>query len=78
VMTERALGVLNGSAMEGAASGLDRFADRAQIAGYAVSSIAALAQEGLVEGSDGEVNPRGKATRAETAVFLYRVYNREY
>ncbi|MFA7462662.1 MAG: GLUG motif-containing protein, partial [Anaerovoracaceae bacterium] len=75
VMTERALGVLNGSAVEGAASDLDRFSDRAQIAGYAVNSIAALVKEGLIEGGNGEMNPRGEATRAETAVFLYRIYN---
>ncbi|MDD4286699.1 MAG: S-layer homology domain-containing protein, partial [Eubacteriales bacterium] len=78
VMTQRAMTIREGSTTEDAASDLDRFSDRAQIAGYAVNSIAALVKEGLIEGGNGEVNPRGKATRAETAVFLYRIYSSNY
>jgi len=58
------------------AAALDKFKDRSDIAGYAVDSVAALANEKLITGQEGGLNPLGRATRAEAAVFLYRIYNR--
>jgi exo-beta-1,3-glucanase (GH17 family) len=53
----------------------ERFADSADIAGYAKSAVSALADHGLVAGDqNGRVNPRNTATRAEAAALLYRVY----
>ncbi|MBB6731853.1 S-layer homology domain-containing protein [Cohnella zeiphila] len=57
------------------ASTLEPFRDRADVAGYAADAVAALVQKGLIEGAAGRLNPTGPATRAEAAVFLYRVYN---
>ncbi|MEN6315605.1 MAG: S-layer homology domain-containing protein [Clostridiaceae bacterium] len=55
---------------------LDKFKDRSDIAGYAVDCVAALANEKLITGQEGGLNPLFRATRAEAAVFLYRIYNR--
>ncbi|MDF2924805.1 MAG: multidomain protein with s-layer y region, glug motif, ig motif, i-set domain, pkd domain [Paenibacillaceae bacterium] len=57
---------------------LDAFSDQGDIAGYAAESLAALVRAGLVEGTDkGSINPQGFASRAEAAVFLYRIYNQQ-
>lgn len=54
---------------------LDRFIDKGDIAEYALSGIATLVKEGLIVGSDSRISPLANTTRAEAAVFLYRVYN---
>lgn len=54
----------------------DKFSDKGEIAGYAVDSVSALVKEGLIVGSDNRLNPRANTTRAEAAVFLYRIFNR--
>jgi len=56
---------------------LAAFSDREAVADYAVAAIAALVDEGLIRGSDGRLNPRHTATRAEAAVLLYAIYNRQ-
>ncbi|HBN85875.1 MAG TPA: hypothetical protein DDZ89_18765, partial [Clostridiales bacterium] len=53
---------------------LDSFKDKNQIADYAKDSIALLVEEGLTKGSNNSINPSGTTTRAEAAVFLYKVY----
>lgn len=54
---------------------LDSFADKADIAPYAISALATLVSNELVAGdTHGNLNPKNGATRAEAAVFLARVY----
>lgn len=55
---------------------LDKYTDKGDIADYAVGSLATLVKEGLITGSGATINPLANTTRAEAAVFLYRVYNR--
>jgi len=55
---------------------LDKFSDKGDIAEYALDSLAALIKENLIVGSNNKLNPRANATRAEAAVFLYRIYSR--
>lgn len=55
---------------------LDKFSDRGEVAGYAIESLATLVKEGLICGSGNMLNPRIPTTRAEAAVFLYRIYNK--
>lgn len=76
VLTERALKLVKKLNVQGAAADLDKFSDKSEVASYAVSSVAALVKEGLIEGSDNQVNPTGNTTKAEAAVFLYRLYNK--
>ena len=54
---------------------LDGFTDCALIAEYAKPALSTLVSLGLVAGdNNGNVNPKGNATRAESAVFLDRVF----
>lgn len=54
---------------------LGDFKDSGSVAGYARDSVAALVESGLIQGSGNALNPKGKLTRAESAVLLYRIYN---
>lgn len=51
---------------------LSAFSDAAQVSDYAREAISALAEAGVITGSDGKLNPRANVTRAEIAVMLYR------
>lgn len=52
-----------------------QFSDYHFISDYAKSSVDALTQLGIVRGNNGNINPLDNATRAETAVMLYNIYN---
>lgn len=57
------------------ASVLDSFADKTDIAAYALPALSTLVSNELVAGdAHGNLNPKNGATRAEAAVFLSRVY----
>ncbi|MGN7764793.1 S-layer homology domain-containing protein [Paenibacillus sp. 22594] len=76
VLTERALKLEKKLNNQGSAADLERFSDKSEVASYAVNSVAAMVKEGLIEGSGNKVNPTGNTTKAEAAVFLYRLYNK--
>ena len=68
-MLVRALGL---TLTPGDAAG-SRFADRAAIAGWALSSVATATEQGLFRGyEDGTFRPQAHATRAETVQALMR------
>ncbi len=52
---------------------LDAFGDKDSISAYAVSAMASMVSAGIIQGSDGNVNPLGNATRAEVAVMCARL-----
>lgn len=52
---------------------LDVFSDKAMISDYALISMASMVSAGIIQGSEGCVNPLGNATRAETAVMCARL-----
>ena len=52
---------------------LDAFADKDNIADYAKTAMASMVKAGIIQGSDGNVNPLGNATRAEVAVMCARL-----
>jgi hypothetical protein len=58
---------------EGSESDTAAFADRDDVAGYAEDAVRALVKAGVIQGSNGNINPLGFATRAETAVIVYRL-----
>lgn len=76
VLTARALSMLKKLKEQGTASVLENFADQSLISAYAINSVAAMVKEGLIVGSDNKLNPLGNTTRAEAAVFIYRIYNK--
>ncbi|MBQ3226643.1 MAG: S-layer homology domain-containing protein [Clostridia bacterium] len=52
---------------------LDAFSDKDLISGYAKEAMASMVAAGIIQGSDGGVNPLGNATRAEVAVMCARL-----
>jgi phage tail protein X len=75
VLTARALEKFKGLEPAHDSAALDVYSDRKDIAAYAESSLTVLVEVGLISGSGDKLNPRGLTTRAEAAVFLYRIYN---
>jgi hypothetical protein len=64
-----------GRKLDESASDLSMFTDSDEVAGYASGAAAQLVKEGIIMGSGGRINPKGTATRAETAVIIYRILN---
>ncbi len=61
--------------LQGDSASLDNFTDKGQIADWAKANVALAAQNGIIAGNrDGSFAPQQKATRAEAAVMLYRLY----
>ncbi len=54
-------------------SALYAFADNGDISDYAQSAMASMVGAGIIQGSNGNVNPKGNATRAEVAVMCARM-----
>ena len=52
---------------------LDAFADKGDISDYAETAMASMVKAGIIQGSNGNVNPKGFATRAEVAVMCARL-----
>ncbi len=52
---------------------LNAFADKDNISDYAMTAMASMVKAGIIQGSDGNVNPLGNATRAEVAVMCARL-----
>ena len=54
---------------------LDAFSDKENISDYALAPMAALVKAGVINGSDGKLNPLSNATRAEVAAMCARLYD---
>ncbi len=65
-----------GMKLDETASDLSMFSDAGEVAQYALIPAAQLVKEEIIMGSSGRINPKGTATRAETAVIIYRILNR--
>lgn len=52
---------------------LDAFGDKDSISDYAKTAMASMVKSGIIQGADGNVNPKGNATRAEVAVMCARL-----
>lgn len=52
---------------------LDAFADKGDISDYAGTAMASMVKAGIIQGSNGNVNPKVFATRAEVAVMCARL-----
>jgi hypothetical protein len=76
VMTSRALEKFQDLEITRDTTVLDEFSDNEEISSYAVESLATMVNEGLISGSGDKLNPLAYSTRGESAVFLYRIYNK--
>lgn len=70
----RALDMI-GALPEADPSVLDKFADRDKIAPYAVDSLAALVELGIVNGTGENLEPTALITRAQMSVIMAKVYD---
>lgn len=57
-------------------SGLNDYKDTHLMKAYSRDAIDSLTRSNIMEGSNGSFHPEDTMTRAETAVLLYRLYNR--
>mgnify|MGYP004605075205 CR=1 FL=1 len=57
----------------GELTSLEAFADMGDISEYAKTAMASMVSAGIIKGSNGNVNPKGNATRAEVAVMCARL-----
>lgn len=75
-LAARALKIAKKLNISGEVKELGRFSDASSTAAYAQESIAYMVKEEIVQGDGNVLNPLGNATRAETAVLMYRIYNK--
>mgnify|MGYP000841717250 CR=1 FL=1 len=55
-----------------ASGSLDSFSDSASVSSYAVNAMQWAVANGIVNGSNGKLNPQNNATRAQVAAILMR------
>jgi len=60
---------------DGAASSLDIFSDKSDVASWASPAIAAMAKAGYIQGSGGKLNPKATITREEFAQVLHNIFS---
>ena len=56
----------------GGGSDLSRFSDASSVSSYAVNAVSWAVSRGILQGSNGLLNPSGTATRAEVAAMIMR------
>lgn len=76
VMVERAMRIAHKELVASKGTELAPFEDHNQVADYATNSLSLLIKNGLIEGDGTLLHPTQHTTRAEAAVFLYRIYNK--
>ena len=75
VIVARAMKIA-GMELDESASDISRFQDSGEVAPYALSAVAQLINEEIIVGSNGRIDPKGTVTRAQTAVIMYKLWNR--
>lgn len=69
------LASIQGKEVSADQSVLNDFTDVSAISSWAINGMAWAVENGLMKGSDGNLNPSGNITRAEVSVMLYGFYN---
>lgn len=77
VIVARALKLAGKLSAEGNMDDLNGFLDASNVAEYAQDSVAALINEGIIQGDGSSINPTGSTTRAQAAVVIFRIFNLE-
>ncbi|WP_127587230.1 S-layer homology domain-containing protein [Paenibacillus koleovorans] len=72
-LLHRSLGKLNKLPAATTSTTVASFSDAAQISSYALEAFRVFVAGGVVQGSDGKLNPAGLSTRAEAAQVLYNL-----
>ena len=61
----------NAGSLSGTAD-LSQFSDGGDVSQYALTAVRWATANGILQGSDGKLNPRGTATRAQVAAMVQR------
>ena len=69
----RALEKLGYALKDADETSLTEFADASEVSDYAKHAVSKLIKNGIITGSEGKINPKGYATRAEIAVLIHRI-----
>jgi beta-glucosidase len=75
VLTARALKISGKITAYAGSDILLKYKDASSFSSYSLDGAATLVSKGIITGSENKLNPKGNATRAETAVIIYRVFN---
>ncbi len=73
LLIQRTLNATGDTMVDGTELALSTFTDKGSVASYARGAVAALVQAGIIQGSNGKLNPTASLTRAEMATILHRV-----
>ena len=73
ILAKKALESELGSEITGDVSVLDQFNDKAEISAYAVDSLAAMVEQGIVSGMGDGIAPKDNTTRAQAAVIISKI-----
>ncbi len=74
-LTARALKISGRITAYASSDTLLKYKDASSFSNYSVEGAATLVSKGIITGNENKLNPKGNATRAETAVIIYRVFN---
>ena len=73
ILAKKALESELGSEITGDVTVLDKFSDKADISPYAVESLAAMTEMGIVNGMNGGIAPKANTTRVQAAVIVSNI-----
>lgn len=77
-LTARAMNVAGKLDLQGTKDDLVKFKDHEDMAAYAADNVSALINAGIIQGNGQFVYPLSNTTRAEAALMLYRIYNKQH
>jgi hypothetical protein len=73
ILAKKAVELKLNSSLTGDSSVLDKFADKETISPYAVDSLAAMVNAGIVNGTGNNIQPKDNTTRAQAAVIICKI-----
>lgn len=76
VLAKKALEIKTGETITGDSSVLDKFNDKADISPYAVESLSAMVEAGIVNGMGDDISPKTNTTRAQAAVIISNIISK--
>lgn len=76
VLVEKAMKVAGKALASGSISDISGYLDVSQVSGYAQNAMASFVKEQIMIGSANRLDPKKAASKAETAVIIYNLYNK--
>lgn len=77
VLVTKAMRIAKKLSTTGSTFDISGYSDVTQVSGYAMEAVSTLIKERIIEGiGNNMINPKGTVTRAETAMIIYKLYNK--